>query len=301
MLPPEGRRSNGLWTKGVYFGDGNETIQVVLETVDDGDADEPDSRVKVEVMPYPLHPGNPDNEELYKVHGSRGSARKTVTARGGTTRSVGSLSVEDAEATEGEDATLDFLVRLDGNPGSEVTVDYGTRDGTATAGSDYTETSGTLTFDPGEGKKTVSVPITDDDVEDDGETFTLVLSNASGAGFANNDNEATGTIRNTETTARPDLTASFVGVPAAHDGESAFRFRVAFSEPIAISFRSMREDAFETTGGRVTRGTRVDGRKDLFEITVEPDGDGELTIALPAGRDCAVSGASARGGRHASG
>ena len=59
----------------------------------------------------------------------------------------------------------------------------------------------------------------------------------------------------------------------------------------AISFRSLREDAFETTGGRVTRGTRVDGRKDLFEITVEPDGDGELTIALPAGRDCAVSGA----------
>ena len=47
----------------------------------------------------------------------------------------------------------------------------------------------------------MSVPITDDDVE----TFTLMLSNASGAGFAHNDNEATGTIRNTETTARPDL------------------------------------------------------------------------------------------------
>ena len=39
----------------------------------------------------------------------------------------------------------------------------------------------------------MSVPITDDAVEDDGETFTLMLSNASGAGFANNDNEATGT------------------------------------------------------------------------------------------------------------
>ena len=213
-----------------------------------------------------------------------------MTARGGTTRSA-ALSVADAEATEGEDATLDFLVRLGGNPGSEVTVDYGTRDGTATAGSDYTETSGTLTFEPGEDEQTVSVPITDDDVEDDGETFTLMLSNASGAGFANNDSEATGTIRNTEPTVRPDLTASFAGVPAAHDGESAFTFRVAFSEDIGISFRSLREDAFTVTGGRVTRGRRVDGRRDLFEMTVEPDGAGEVTIELPAGRECGVSGA----------
>ena len=44
------------------------------------------------------------------------------------------LSVANAEATEGEDATLDFVVKLDGNSGSEVTVDYGTRDGTADGG-----------------------------------------------------------------------------------------------------------------------------------------------------------------------
>ena len=66
---------------------------------------------------------------------------------------------------------------------------------------------------------------------------------------------------------------------------------MAFSEPIAISFRSLREDAFQVAGGRVTRGTRVDGRKDLFEITVEPDGAGEVALSLPAGRECSVSGA----------
>ena len=290
MLPQEGRQSNGLWTKSVYFGDGNATIPVVLETVDDGDASEPDSRVTVEVMPYPLYPGNSDNNKLYEVHGSRGSATKTVTARGGTARSA-ALSVADAEATEGEDATLDFLVRLDGNPGSEVTVDYGTRDGTATAGSDYTKTSGTLTFAPGEDEQTVSVPITDDAEEDDGETFTLMLSNASGAGFANDDKEATGTIRNTETTTTAELTAEFRDMPAEHDGESGFRFRVAFSEDIGISYRSLREDAFTMSGGRVTSGLRVDDRRDLFEMTVEPDGDGDVTITLQAGRECAVSGA----------
>ena len=92
-------------------------------------------------------------------------------------------------------------------------------------------------------------------------------------------------------TAEVPLTASFEAVPGEHDGESAFRFRLAFSEPIAISYRSLREDAFAVTGGRVTRGKRVDGRKDLFEITVEPDGGGEVAVSLPAGRECEVSGA----------
>ena len=91
--------------------------------------------------------------------------------------------------------------------------------------------------------------------------------------------------------APPPLTASFEGMPAAHDGAGAFRFRVAFSENIGISYRSLREDAFAVTGGRVTRGKRVDDRRDLFEMTVEPDGDGEVTVTLPAGRECSVSGA----------
>ena len=87
------------------------------------------------------------------------------------------------------------------------------------------------------------------------------------------------------------LTASFEDLPAAHDGETAFTFRVAFSENIGISYRSLREDAFAVTGGRVTRGRRVDDRRDLFEMTVEPDGGGDVAITLPAGRDCGVSGA----------
>ncbi len=100
------------------------------------------------------------------------------------------------------------------------------------------------------------------------------------------------TVEGPETdTGPPPLTASFEAMPEAHDGETAFRFRVAFSEKIAISFRSLREDAFQVAGGRVTRGKRVDGRKDLFEITVEPDGAGEVAISLPAGRECSVSGA----------
>ena len=95
----------------------------------------------------------------------------------------------------------------------------------------------------------------------------------------------------------PALTASFEGLPEAHDGEDPFHFRVAFSEEIGIGFRTMRDDSFTVDGGEVTRARRVDRRHDLWRITVEPDGEGDVTVTLAAGRECAVSGAiCTRGG-----
>ena len=89
----------------------------------------------------------------------------------------------------------------------------------------------------------------------------------------------------------PALTASFEGLPEVHDGEEGFHFRVAFSEEIGIGFRSMRDDSFTVDGGEVTAARRVEGRHDLWRITVEPDSDEDVAIALPGGRECAVSGA----------
>ena len=87
------------------------------------------------------------------------------------------------------------------------------------------------------------------------------------------------------------LTAAFEGLPEAHDGEEAFHFRVAFSEDIGIGFRSMRDDSFTVDGGEVTGARRVDGRHDLWRITVEPGSDEAMTVALAGGRECGVSGA----------
>ena len=87
------------------------------------------------------------------------------------------------------------------------------------------------------------------------------------------------------------LTARFVGVPRSHDGESEFTLRVAFIEDVGISPSSLREDALTVTGGTVTQAQRVDDRSDLFEITVEPASDEDVTITLAAGSDCAVAGA----------
>ena len=104
------------------------------------------------------------------------------------------LSVADAQVKEGPDATLAFAVTLDRARHAAVTVDYATRDGTAVAGADYTNTSGTLTFVAGETRKAVDVQVLADSHDEGSETMTLALSNATGARIA--DGEATGTIDN---------------------------------------------------------------------------------------------------------
>ena len=104
------------------------------------------------------------------------------------------LSVADAEVEEAEGALLDFVVTLSKSRYTATTVGYATSDGTATAGSDYTETSGTLTFAPLETTKTLSVPVLDDAHDEGSETLTLTLSNPSGARLG--DSTAMGTINN---------------------------------------------------------------------------------------------------------
>ena len=123
------------------------------------------------------------------------------------------LTVADARAKEGTDETIDFTVSLSRATRAAVTVAYATADGTATAGSDYTATSGTLTFAAGETEQTVSVPVLDDAHDEGEETLTLRLTNATGAVIA--DGEATGTIKNTDHLQRAWL-ARFGRTAATH-------------------------------------------------------------------------------------
>ena len=93
-----------------------------------------------------------------------------------------------------------FAVTLDPPATETVTVDYSTVDGSAEAGTDYTATSGTLTFAPGQAWTAVRVEIIDDSVQDSGQTFKLVLSNASNATIA--DDEGLGKIYNSDPNAQ---------------------------------------------------------------------------------------------------
>ena len=82
-------------------------------------------------------------------------------------------------ARESDAAARVNVVRT-GSDESPLTVAYATSAGTASAGSDYTNVSGTLLFQAGERLKSFTVPLVNDDVTEGGETINLTLSNPAG-------------------------------------------------------------------------------------------------------------------------
>ncbi len=87
------------------------------------------------------------------------------------------------------------------------------------------------------------------------------------------------------------LTARFVSLPSNHDGASAFAVRLQFSAPVATSYRVLRDIAFAVTGAGVTGARRVNGRSDLWHISVTPASHGAVRLSLPATSDCAAANA----------
>lgn len=89
--------------------------------------------------------------------------------------------------------TLTVTANRFGDPATTITVNYTTSDGTATAGSDYVATSGTVTFGPGETQKTFPVTILDDALIENAENFFVTLTGVTGASVGQ-DSTATVTI-----------------------------------------------------------------------------------------------------------
>jgi len=101
---------------------------------------------------------------------------------GGVTNTAGTIQLGSTTYDVTEGAVINILVTRSGGSSGVASVDYATSDGTAVAGTDYSATSGTLTFADGlSGNQTISIPITDDGTAEVAETFTLTLSNVSGA------------------------------------------------------------------------------------------------------------------------
>ena len=92
------------------------------------------------------------------------------------------LSFQPINITVDEDGSQAALaVELSQTSTDTVTVDYATSDSSALAGDDYTATSGTLTFAPGETVMAIIVPILDDATYEPTQQFDVTLSNPTGA------------------------------------------------------------------------------------------------------------------------
>ena len=212
------------------------------------------------------------------------SPSATVAGTPEVVETTPSVSIAGGSGTEGDDDEIDFTVTLDEAASGNVSVDYATADGSADAGDDYTGKSGTLSFSAGETSKTISVSIEDDIQNESDETFTVTLSNPSGADLGTS--SATGTIRNRYVA---PLTARFENMPSEHDG-SEFTFELHFSENPEVSFRTLKNHAFTVDEGDVTRAQRKNpqsaDKNKAWTITVEPDGNDTISLTLPETTSC---------------
>ncbi|WP_287739663.1 bluetail domain-containing putative surface protein [Microcystis sp. M179S2] len=101
-----------------------------------------------------------------------------------------------------------YTVTLSNASSQTISVNYATSNGTATAGSDYTATIGTLTFAPGVTSQVLNIPILNDSLNEADETFTLALSSPT--------NAALGTQTAATTTITDTLTAAVTTTLAAN-------------------------------------------------------------------------------------
>jgi hypothetical protein len=112
----------------------------------------------------------------------------------GSGPSLPAVSIGNATVREGNTGTVNavFTVKLSAASSQTVTVRYATANGTAAAGSDYTATSGTLTFTPGQVTRTIAVVVRGDTAAGPSETFVVNLSNPTNAIIG--DGQGVGTI-----------------------------------------------------------------------------------------------------------
>ena len=90
------------------------------------------------------------------------------------------VSINETSTINEGNGSVDFTISLSSSAAPhKVVVNYATADGTATQGADYTNTVGTVTFEPGVTTKVISVPILNDELDEVDETFKMNIQSAS--------------------------------------------------------------------------------------------------------------------------
>jgi hypothetical protein len=156
-----------------------------------------------------------------------------LTPCGSTAPQAAVLNFSAAQYTVAENAgTATITVIRSGLVSVPVTVNFATANGTATAGSDYTAASGTLSFAANELQKTFNVPITDDSAVESSETVSLTLSNATGTAILGSPSSATLTIQDNDGVTPPPSSNSPVRISQIYTrgGEAGATYQNDFVE-----------------------------------------------------------------------
>jgi ELWxxDGT repeat protein len=158
------------------------------------------------------------------------------------------VSIDDVNLVEGHSGTSNasFTVTLSSPSTQTITVQFLTANGTASAGSDYQSTGGTLTFLPGQTSRSVSVIVNGDLLGEAHETFFVNLSYPQNATIA--DGQGVGSILDDE----PRVSINDVSLTEGNSGTKVFTFAVtlsaALSENVTLSFRTLNGTATSSGG-----------------------------------------------------
>ena len=218
------------------------------------------------------------------------SAIGTIINDDGTTPAQPRLSVAPTSIIEGDSGTDDmtFTVTLDKAASNTVTVDYATEEQSATAGVDYTDVAGTLTFAAGVTSQSFTVPVIGDTFTEDNETLRARLSNITGDAVLA-DALATGTIVTNEPIARISIDNGSVLEGDSGTTQIAFAVTldVASVDNVVVDYASADDTATANVDYTPVAGTLTIAAGDTTgEIVVEVFGDTEnepdenLTITL---------------------
>jgi Calx-beta domain len=154
------------------------------------------------------------------------------------------VSISESTTVGEGDGVANFTISLSSSAAPhQVIIKYATADGTATQGSDYTNTSGTLTFAPGVITKTVSVPIIDDTIDEFDETFTMNIQSASPGIITRA--QSTATIVDNDPP--PSASINDVSIGEGNSGSRNATFFVSLSsasgKPITLSYATADDTA----------------------------------------------------------
>jgi urease beta subunit len=162
------------------------------------------------------------------------------------------MSVSSPVIVEGDGGTqqAEFVVKLSRPSETTLSFDYETRDGSAEAGEDYTATSGTLEFAPGQTEAVVRVDLSGDETVEPTESFDLVVTATTALGDRTDGLAGTATLLDDDAgTGQPVL--SMDAVSAVESIGSGFggmvRYMLTLSEAasdtVTVNYRSLADTA----------------------------------------------------------
>jgi Ca2+-binding RTX toxin-like protein len=151
------------------------------------------------------------------LHAKIGPFPASTVIAGMAAAVVNLFGVDSTTLTVGEGSGAAHVTVTRRHPVGTASVNYATADGTAVAGTDYTSTSGTLSFAPGEVSKTLSVPLIDDSTDEPNKSFDVNLSSPGAGALLAFDHKTTVTIADDDPAPAPAPDRDGDGVPDSTD------------------------------------------------------------------------------------